>query len=127
MLLPCLYIAPAPDMDRGVFTAEDIEADTLVEVAPVIVMTAADRLLLDQTPLHDYIFEWGEDHRSCAMALGYVPVYNHAAPSNCEYEMDFEHRLIRVRTVRAIRAGEQLFINYNGNWDHPGPVWFSIR
>jgi SET domain-containing protein len=111
-------------MDRGVFTSEDLAADTLVEVAPVIVMTAADRSLLDQTPLHDYIFEWGEDHTDCAMALGYIPVYNHAAPSNCEYEMDFEHRLIRVRTVRNIRAGEQLFINYNGNWDHTGPVWF---
>ena len=114
-------------MDRGVFTAEDLAADTLVEVAPVIVMGEEARPLLDQTLLHDYIFEWGEDRRQCAMALGYVPVYNHAAPSNCEYEMDFEHRLIRVRTVRAIRAGEQLFINYNGNWNEEGPVWFKAN
>jgi hypothetical protein len=30
--------------------------------------------LLDQTLLHDYIFEWGEKKDQCCMALGYVPL-----------------------------------------------------
>ena len=112
-------------MGRGVFTADPIPAGTLVEVAPVIVMRGADRSFLDQTLLHDYIFEWGDNRDQCAMALGYIPVYNHAAPSNCEYEMDYPHALIRVTTVRDIGAGEQLFINYNGDWDDARPVWFD--
>ncbi len=125
MILPFLFIAPSKSRGRGVFTTEPLEADTLVEIAPVIVMRAADRILLDQTLLHDYIFEWGSGQQEVCMALGYVPVYNHAAPSNCEYEMDYEHEQIRIRTVRSIAAGEELFINYNGEWDDPSPVWFE--
>ncbi|MFZ9387223.1 MAG: SET domain-containing protein [Chitinophagaceae bacterium] len=127
MILPCLYIAPAGSMDRGVFTSEPLPPDTVVEVAPVIVMSMADREKLDQTLLHDYIFEWGESRDRCAMALGYVPVYNHSYESNCEYEMDYEHRQIRIKTVRLVEAGEELFINYNGDWNDSRPVWFAAR
>jgi len=112
-------------MGRGVFSSEDIAADVIIEVAPVIVMSAADRELLDKTLLHDYIFEWGPGKKQCCMALGYVPVYNHSYQSNCEYEMDFEAETIAVKTMRAIKAGEELFINYNGDWNDANPVWFE--
>lgn len=125
MILPCLYVAPAEAMGRGVFTTEDIARDMVIEISPVIVMTGAERKLLDQTLLHDYIFEWGPARRECCMALGYVPLYNHSYRSNCEYEMDFGQQLITVRTVRRIAAGEEVFINYNGNWNDAKPVWFD--
>jgi uncharacterized protein len=127
MVLPFLFIAPTQDMGRGVFTREDIDAGTLVEVAPVIVMTAEERKLLDQTLLHDYIFEWGEQSDQCCMALGYVPVYNHSYQSNCEYEMDFGSQQILVRSVKPIKAGEELFINYNGEWNDSTPLWFDAK
>jgi SET domain-containing protein len=112
-------------MGRGVYTAESIDRDTVIEVSPVIVMTGAERKLLDQTLLHDYIFEWGPDRKECCMALGYVPLYNHSYKSNCEYEMDFVERVIRVRSVRRIGEGEEVFINYNGDWNNAAPVWFD--
>lgn len=124
MILPCLFIAPTASMGRGVFTSEKIGAGTLIEVSPVIVMPAEDRKLLDQTLLHDYIFEWGENRDQCCMALGYIPVYNHAYESNCEYETDFDFNQIRITAVRSIEKGEELFINYNGEWNNPQPVWF---
>lgn len=124
MILPCLVIGPSGDMGRGVYTTESLEKDTLIEVAPVIVMSAGDRKLLDQTLLHDYIFEWGPQNTECCMALGYVPIYNHSYHSNCEYEMSFEERTISIKTVRFIKAGEELFINYNGEWNDRKPVWF---
>lgn len=127
MLLPCLFIAPTDTRGRGVFTSEALEAQQLIEVAPVIVMSRDDRRLLDQTLLHDYIFEWNPEAAQCCMALGYVPVYNHACPSNCEYEMDYPAALIRIKTVRPIAPGEELFINYNGNFDDPHPVWFELK
>lgn len=127
MVLPCIHIAPAPSMGRGVFTDAAIAAGTVVEIAPVIVMTATDREKLDQTLLHDYIFEWGEGSKQCCMALGYVPVYNHSYLSNCEYEMDFEAQTITITTMREIKAGEELFINYNGDHDDSKPVWFETR
>lgn len=127
MILPFLFIAPAADMGRGVFTSEDIAPGTVVEVSPVIVMTNEERKLLDKTQLHDYIFEWGDDRQQCCMALGYVPVYNHAYKSNCEYEMDYVNRQISIKTVRSIKAGEELLINYNGDWNDERPIWFDAK
>lgn len=111
-------------MGRGIFSLADLPAGLLLETSPVIVMTKAEQSLLDQTLLHDYIFVWGEKEDQCAMALGYVPLYNHVKNSNCEYVMDFGKQLISVLTVREIRKGEELFINYNGDWNDERPVWF---
>ena len=125
MILPQLFIGQTGDMGRGVFTTDNIDKGTIIETSPVIVMSGAERKLLDQTLLHDYIFEWGDDRKSCAMALGYVPLYNHSYRSNCEYEMDFVANLISVKAVRFIKAGEEVFINYNGDWNNAAPVWFD--
>jgi uncharacterized protein len=127
MILPSLFIAPTSSMGRGVFTAENIEAGTIIEVAPVIIMSGEERKLLDQTLLHDYIFEWGGEKQQCCMALGYVPVYNHSYKSNCEYEMDLDNERISIKAVHFIKAGEELFINYNGNWNDSKPLWFEAK
>ena len=127
MILPFLFIAGTENMGRGVFTSQNIEAGTIVEVAPVIIMSLEERKLLGQTYLHDYIFEWGGDKQKCCMALGYVPIYNHSFKSNCEYEMDLENESISIKSVHLIKAGEELYINYNGNWNDSKPVWFDAK
>ena len=114
-------------MGRGVFTSEDLSNGSVIEIAPVIVMSARERKLLDQTLLHDYIFEWGDDNDQCCMALGWAAVYNHAYQSNCDYEMDYEENTITIKTVRKIKAGEELFINYSGSWDATKKVWFDAK
>jgi SET domain-containing protein len=125
MQQPYLVIKPTASKGRGVFTLETIPEETVIEVAPVIVMTAADRALLDQTLLHDYIFEWGEKGDQCAMALGHVPIYNHSYESNCEYFMDFNDETIMIKTIRPVDKGEELTINYNGDWNNEKQVWFE--
>src|SRR5439155_22130841 len=72
MILSSLYIDLTGSMGRGVFTSENISKGIIVEESPVIVMTNDERKLLDQTLLHDYIFEWGEKKDQCCMALGYA-------------------------------------------------------
>ena len=125
MLITYLYVAATEKMGRGIFTKKDIPADTVIEISPVIVMSQADRLLLDKTLLHDYIFEWGEKKEQCCMALGLVPIYNHSYQSNCEYFMNFDDNTIFVKTVRQINKGEELTINYNGDWNDSNKVWFD--
>jgi uncharacterized protein len=100
MIHPSLYIDKTSEKGRGVFTNKTIDANTVIEISPVIVMSADERILLDKTLLHDYIFEWGHDSKQCCMALGYIAVYNHSYESNCEYEMDFEKDVIRIKTIR---------------------------
>ena len=41
--------------------------------------------------------------------------------------MDYEQEQISIKTVRFIKAGEELFINYNGNWNDGTPVWFEAE
>jgi SET domain-containing protein len=127
MILSCIYIAETNLMGRGVFTSANIDEGTVIEESPVIVMSKEERKLLDQTLLHDYIFEWGEKKDQCCMALGYIPVYNHSYRSNCEYEMDFKKEMIAIRTMHFIKAGEELFINYNGAWNDDKSVWFDTK
>jgi len=127
MVFEGLYIEKSNGKGRGVFTRQAIPANTIIEISPVIVMSAEERILLDQTLLHDYIFEWGKDSKQCCMALGYVPVYNHSYKSNCEYEMDFKNETIKIKTIRLIKEGEELFINYNGDWNNAKKIWFDVK
>ena len=127
MVFEGLYIEKSNGKGRGVFTKQDIPANTIIEISPVVVMSAEERILLDQTLLHDYIFEWGKDSKQCCMALGYVPVYNHSYQSNCEYEMDFENEIIKIKTIRLIKEREELFINYNGDWNNGKKIWFEVK
>src|SRR5438046_248199 len=122
-----VYVAATRKMGRGVFTAEAIPQGALIEVAPVIVMTDDDRLLLDKTLLHDYIFEWGKKLDQCAMALGLVPIYNHSYQANCQYGMYYSRQAISIIAVRDIEPGEELFINYNGTWNDEKKVWFETK
>lgn len=124
-----IYIHRTEEKGNGVYTRQALPKETIVEVSPVIVMTADERTLLDQTLLHDYIFEWGADGEEmmCCMAQGYISVYNHSPASNCEYFMDYQEKTIMVMTMRDIATDEELTVNYNGNWDNNKPVWFEAK
>ncbi|HSZ86783.1 MAG TPA: SET domain-containing protein-lysine N-methyltransferase, partial [Puia sp.] len=69
----------------------------------------------------------GEKRNQCCIALGYVSIYNHSYQSNCEYEMDYKQELITIKTMRLIKAGEELFINYNGDWNNEKKIWFDAK
>ncbi|MEO6537834.1 MAG: SET domain-containing protein-lysine N-methyltransferase [Ferruginibacter sp.] len=127
MISASLFVDSSPQKGRGVFTNEKIEANTVVEISPVIVMNIEDRVHLDKTLLHDYIFEWGIKKEKCCMALGLVPIYNHSYKSNCEYFMDFEADNIFVKTVSRIEKMEELTLNYNGDWNDKAKVWFEVK
>jgi uncharacterized protein len=112
---------------RGVFARKNLPANTTIEIAPVIVISPEERKQIEKTLLHNYIFEWGTDRKQCCMALGYVSLYNHSYVSNCEYEMDFKRQLITIRTVQKILVGEELMINYNGEWNNETEIWFEVK
>ncbi len=126
MAKPHIYIADTPDKGRGMFTKKAITAGTIIERAPVIIMSHEERLLIDQTILQNYIFEWQPDGENlCCMALGTIPMYNHSYNSNCEYYMEYEEKTMFVQAARDIEAGEELTVNYNGTWDDETRVWFD--
>jgi SET domain-containing protein len=112
---------------RGIFTKKALPANTTIEISPVVVLSPEERKHIEKTLLHNYIFEWGPDRKQCCVALGYISLYNHAYISNCEYEMDFRRQLITIRTVQKVKAGEELLINYNGEWNNETEIWFDVK
>jgi uncharacterized protein len=122
-----LQIAPILNKGNGIIALKNIAAHTVIELSPVIIMTAAERKLLDKTELYNYIFVWGNAENQCCMAQGYVSIYNHAVPSNAEYFMDFEDATIAIKTVKKIKAGDEITINYNGDFDNDTKVWFELK
>ena len=127
MILPILTIAPSPKRGRGVFATADIKKGTVIEISPVIVLTAKERKIVEQTKLFDYLFEWGKNKKMACVALGYVSVYNHDYSSNCEYDMDFENRTMTITTVKPVKKGEELFVNYNAAPNDKTRVWFDKK
>lgn len=127
MIKPYLYIQKTKEKGRGVFTKEAIPAGTTIEVSPVLVLSNSDTQTVDTTKLHNYIFLWGvRETRSC-VALGYCSIYNHSYEPNCEYEMDFDAETMAIKTRRAIKKGEELQINYNGDAEDQSAVWFDVK
>ena len=110
----------------GVFTTEDFEVDTIIEISPVLVFDKEERALLEKTKLYNYIFAWGIEEDLAAVGLGYISMYNHSYDSNCEYEMDYDTGTMTIKTVKPIAKGEELFINYNGDADDETPIWFEV-
>ena len=125
MISPYLFIENSPNRGRGVFTTRNITKGTVIEISPVIVLSEKERKTIEKTLLFHYIFEWGNDKKKACVALGYVSLYNHHYTANCEYEMDFKKRLMSIKTVRAIKKGEELFINYNADPNDKTRVWFD--
>jgi uncharacterized protein len=125
--LNCLFIANTKNKGLGVFTNKAIKKGTVLEVAPVIVMELKDKPHLDKTLLHDYIFMWGKNEEKCAMALGWVPLYNHSYQSNCQYQMNFTTHEMLIQAVTNIPAGTEITINYNGEHDDETKVWFDVK
>jgi uncharacterized protein len=125
MMSPYLVVAPSDKRGRGVFTSKSIPSNTIIEISPVLVVSAAERAIIEKTKLFSYIFEWGKTRKQGCLALGYISLYNHAYESNCDYEMDFDHKLVTIRTVRKIKKGEELFINYNAHPTDNTAVWFD--
>ncbi len=125
MLLNSLYIAPSPGKGKGVFTNEAIEAGTLIEIAPVLVLPEKDKEAIDGSHLYNYYFLWGDEQQHYAIALGYGSIYNHSYEPNCQYETYYEDETIHFITIRSVAVGEELCINYNWDVNDKTPVWFD--
>lgn len=122
-----IYVDESPGKGRGVFARKDIPANTAIECSPVLVLSPKDTKALEPTFLYNYYFIWGDSGRQTAIVLGYGSIYNHSYNSNCKYETDYEDKTFKVITRFPIKAGEELFINYNFYPDEQKPVWFDTK
>lgn len=119
--LPHLYVAPSDLGGRGVFTAREIPAGTVIELAPAIIVSAEDRKIIHDTHLHDYYFQWDGDRAAIALGLG--SLYNHSDAANATFEMDYDFEQIRFQATMVIPAGAEITIDYRLG-DPDMKLWF---
>jgi SET domain-containing protein len=116
---------PIAGKGRGVVAERDFAAGEIIEQAPVIVVPASDVEEICETHLDHFWYEWDDDG-SCAIAGGCGSFYNHSFDPNVDFNKDFSGLTMIYVALRAIRAGEEITINYNG----PGyldPLHFEVR
>lgn len=109
---------------RGVFARRPIPEGAVIERVPVLVLPFDDiKNRTDWTDLAGYCFLWGEG--TVALALGYGSLYNHSFRPNARYD-DVPPRSKVFRALRAIEAGEEITVNYNGDPADLSPLDFEV-
>lgn len=109
------------DRGRGIVALENIEQGQLIERSPVLIIPADERLAVDGTVIFTYVFMWEHntveqdlyDHRGrSAIALGFTSLLSHSFDPNCTFVRHIDALLIDVFAKRAIKAREELTIDY---------------
>ena len=118
------HVADSPLGGRGVFASEDIGADEVVEICPVLVVPAAEIDALNRTSLRDHWYGWGDDG-DAAIAMGHGSFYNHEDDPNCVYEVHDVLDALVLRTTCDVAADEELTIDYTGGGVNE--LWFEAR
>jgi|AP12_2_1047962.scaffolds.fasta_scaffold146351_1 uncharacterized protein len=123
---PAVYLADtSTGRGRGVFAGRDFRAGEVVEIAPAIVLESADTLLLRQTLLRTYDFDWQvlakTSDLTTAIVAGYGGIYNHADPASLRYHADPVAMTLIFRAVHDVDEDQELTINYNARGG--GHVW----
>ena len=119
-----LEIRSDPVKGRGVFARAPIAAGTIIEMAPVIIVPAAQCALLDKTILHDYYFHWDGDPDGVgrgAVALGLVALCNHSRRPSARVRRNLAQETLDLIALAPIAAGEEITIDYNC------PLWFDAQ
>lgn len=120
------YIANTTFKGRGVFAAVEFNRGDIIELCPIIEISADDRAAVHDTGLHDYYFVWGVDEDKAAIALGYGSLYNHSDMPNAQFVNDLDNGLIIIECLSAILPGTEICINYV---DHRSDekLWFKTK
>src|SRR5687767_889523 len=81
-----IAIRQIPGKGRGVVAERQFGAGDTIERPPVLVISADEAPIIRDTRLAHYYFEWGDDCKQAAIALGYGSLYNHSYTPNARYE-----------------------------------------
>ncbi len=110
---------------RGVFTSDIIQNKDIIEICPVIKLSAKDTEILNSTILHDYYFIWDLANKTSAIALGYGSIYNHSENPNAEFEINQSSQEIRYQAIKDIPMHDEITINYIGLVHDNIKLWFD--
>lgn len=116
---------------KGAFARKAIKKDTMIEASNVILIPNEEYKFIAKTVLDNYTFHWADPKNNgefkIAFALTTCQFMNHSFDPNVVYQFDYVRERIEFITLRDIRKGEELLINYNGFVEDKSPVWFDVE
>ena len=127
MTSPALRVVRVAGKGRGVRAGRTIARGEVIDSAPVVILSAQEWELVEQTVLGQFAFRWDDAKGTVAIALGQGSFLNHSYAPNVASDKDVRGRRIVFSAVREIASGEELTINYNGDLDSGEPVGFEVR
>src|SRR5260221_1154471 len=111
-----LEIRDDPRKGRGIFARVPITPGTIIENAPVILISPEHCALLDRTILRDYYFRWEGDPDSNgtgAVALGLVSLCNHSHRPCARVRRNLAQTTLDLIALTPIAPGGEVTIDYN--------------
>ena len=130
---PLIYVRTMPKRGiggRGVFASQDIPEGAVIEQSPVIIVPSKDLYAASKvkTVLGYYAFSWttGKNAKD-AIPFGFISLCNHSYRPNASYNIDRPSRSLFITSLRRIRKGQEITLNYNGDPDCQNPVWFHVN
>jgi SET domain-containing protein len=117
-----IYVGSSLLSGRGVFASRRFDAGETIEVCPVLFVGDNGWEHLESAGLSGYYFAWNE---GAAIALGYGSLYNHSWVPNAQYHADDDAAVIVYSALTAIEAGDEITVNYCGEPDAVGELWFD--
>ena len=106
------YIKHTPEMGRGLYAVQDLQAGKILFTCEVIPLSEGDTQTIAQTELQFYTFKYN-DKQDC-LVLGDGELFNHSDEANIGYKLiDFDgRRVMAFYTLADISRDAQLFTNY---------------
>lgn len=128
MLVPSgkIYLSKSKILqaERGMFAKTLIKKGEMIEACPVFVLPRKDYPIIKKTAMRNYYFMWGKT--TVGVCFGYGSLYNHSYKPNATYKKKIKDKVIEFRSIRDIRKGEEITVNYNyGKPDDKKRLWIK--
>jgi SET domain-containing protein len=118
------------DKGRGAFAKKDIEKKTIIDIAPIILIPNNEYSKIKKTVLYDYCYIWDDPKHKPefknAITLSISQFINHSYKPNVKYLYDYKKKAIEFVSIKNIKQGDELTMNYNGRANDKSPVWFNV-
>jgi len=116
---------------KGAFAKKDIEKDTIIDIANVVLIPNKEYRKIKKTQLYNYCYIWEDSkHKPAfknAITLSVSQFINHSYNPNLRYLYDYKNKAIEYMAIQDIKKGDELTVNYNGLVDDTSPLWFKIH
>ena len=109
----------------GVFATKNIMEGEIIEECPILLIPIKEEKLLDQTHLYNYYYEWDKNYN--VILLGFGSIYNHSYNANSEFNEDYKNETMILTAIKDIKEGEEITVNYNGDFNNKEKVWFEKK